>query len=92
MIALLVYLSSALLVFLLRKDLGGLWSKIAFATATFVLAWGLNPPASTTFLSLYATITGTILLIHITSTEKAYATSGVRCNTSWWPLDAPRRS
>ena len=57
MIALLVYLSSALLVFLLRKDLGGLGRKSPLGLLPSVSGMGLNPPASATFLSLYATIT-----------------------------------
>lgn len=70
--ALIVYLLACGLVFFSRKDLGSLWTKLSFFTATFLyFSWGLNCFSSGT-MTLVGSTAAIGVLLWATGSEKAH--------------------
>jgi mono/diheme cytochrome c family protein len=70
--AVLVYLSACILLFLLRRDIGMLWSAIAYFMVTyFYMIWGFEPAAPASIVSLYMSVSLVALLLYVTSSDAA---------------------
>ncbi|MEC7239846.1 MAG: cytochrome c oxidase subunit 3 [Myxococcota bacterium] len=70
--ALIIYLLACGLVFLSRKDLGSLWTKLSLFTATFLyLSWGLNYFSAGT-MALVGSAAAIGILLWATGSEKAH--------------------
>jgi mono/diheme cytochrome c family protein len=82
MTAALVYLSACVLIFLLRWDLGQLWSAIGFFLATyFYMLWGFEPAAPASIVGLYMSVSLVALLLYVTSSD-------VAMESVWRPIRA----